>query len=267
MHFPHMRWRLGKSAPRALDLRTANDKDDIVICPMNIAAPKGRAAAAETPPASEYASYMRTDELLSLQRANSELLHRDERLFQCVHQSTELWLKQAVFELEHAIHLIDTGALTAANQILARAAACVDYVTQQLNVLTRISSLDFGLLRPALGKGSGLESPGWSAVRDIAPQLHASFTAQRQARGLSLPQVFRSGPDSDLWVLAEGLLDVDAKVSNWRLQHLGIAVRTIGDGGLGTKGMPVQSLAQLLNHRLFADLWDARSALAAASCD
>src|SRR5207249_5959 len=112
-----------------------------------------------------------------------------------------------------SIELIDAGSLSAADQILRRSACCIDYVTQQLNVLSRISSLDFGLMRPALGKGSGLESPGWSGIRATAPRLLASFTAHREARGLTLDQVFRGGPASDLGVLAESLIDVDAKVS------------------------------------------------------
>ena len=45
----------------------------------------------------DYARYMRTDALLSLQRRPDEVIHRDELLFQTVHQSTELWLKLACF--------------------------------------------------------------------------------------------------------------------------------------------------------------------------
>jgi tryptophan 2,3-dioxygenase len=217
---------------------------------------------AEAPPTSEYASYMRTDELLSLQRPDAEVLHRDERLFQCVHQSTELWLKQASFELEHAIELIKAGRLTAAVQILARSCACIDTITAQLDLLRKLSSLDFNTMRPSLGKGSGLESPGWYGLRRSAPRLYAAFTAQREAQPLTLTEVFRSGLDSPLCMLAEALLDLDTKVSIWRLEHLYVAVRTIGTGGIGTKGMPVQTLANLLNHRMFTELWEARSALA-----
>ena len=65
-----------------------------------------------------------------------------------------------------------------------------------------------------------------------------------------------------MYVLAEALLDLDTKISIWRLEHLYVAVRTIGTGGVGTKGMPVQTLASLLNHRMFTELWDARAALA-----
>ena len=52
--------------------------------------------------ASDYERYLRTDELLSLQRAPEEQVHRDELLFQTVHQSSELWLKLACFEVEAA---------------------------------------------------------------------------------------------------------------------------------------------------------------------
>ena len=50
----------------------------------------------------DYERYMRTDTLLSLQRMPEEVVHRDELLFQIVHQSTELWLKLACSELVEA---------------------------------------------------------------------------------------------------------------------------------------------------------------------
>ena len=43
--------------------------------------------------ASDYERYIRTDELLALQKTPEEWAHRDELLFQVVHQSSELWLK------------------------------------------------------------------------------------------------------------------------------------------------------------------------------
>ena len=44
---------------------------------------------------SDYERYLRTDELLALQKGADEWVHRDELLFQTVHQSSELWLKLA----------------------------------------------------------------------------------------------------------------------------------------------------------------------------
>ena len=46
--------------------------------------------------ASDYERYLRTDELLSLQKTPEERVHRDELLFQTVHQTSELWLKFAL---------------------------------------------------------------------------------------------------------------------------------------------------------------------------
>ena len=52
--------------------------------------------------ASDYERYLRTDDLLALQKTPEEMVHRDELLFQTVHQSSELWLKLACFEVETA---------------------------------------------------------------------------------------------------------------------------------------------------------------------
>ena len=54
-----------------------------------------RAPVLPGPGASDYERYLRTDELLSLQKPAEERVHHDELLFQTVHQSSELWLKFA----------------------------------------------------------------------------------------------------------------------------------------------------------------------------
>ena len=51
---------------------------------------------------SDYERYLRTDELLALQKTSEQWTHRDELLFQTVHQSSELWLKLAWNEVEEA---------------------------------------------------------------------------------------------------------------------------------------------------------------------
>ena len=57
--------------------------------------------------ATDYERYLRTDELLSLQKTPSEMVHRDELLFQTIHQASELWLKLAAFEVETAVESLD----------------------------------------------------------------------------------------------------------------------------------------------------------------
>src|SRR6266571_4202987 len=52
--------------------------------------------------ASDYERYLRTDELLSLQKLPEKFLHKDELTFQVVHQASELLLKGAAWELERS---------------------------------------------------------------------------------------------------------------------------------------------------------------------
>src|SRR6202140_1586561 len=49
--------------------------------------------------ATDYERYLRTDELLALQKPAEELLHKDEMTFLVVHQSSKLLMKGAAFEL------------------------------------------------------------------------------------------------------------------------------------------------------------------------
>src|SRR5450755_1630654 len=85
--------------------------------------------------ASDYERYLRTDELLSLQKGPDEQVHRDELLFQTVHQTSELWLKLASTEVQEASRLIDSDQLGSALVLLRRAVLCLQYVTAQLDML------------------------------------------------------------------------------------------------------------------------------------
>jgi len=77
---------------------------------------------------SDYERYLRTDELLALQKDAGEWVHRDELLFQTVHQSSELWLKHAWNEVAEATRLVESRDLAGALRLLRRATAALKYV-------------------------------------------------------------------------------------------------------------------------------------------
>src|SRR6476646_3833688 len=85
--------------------------------------------------ASDYERYLRTDELLSLQKKHSELLHDDEMTFQVVHQSSELLLKGAAFELERALERVSQGDFANAARLVRRANMEIDFPIAQLHIL------------------------------------------------------------------------------------------------------------------------------------
>ena len=144
--------------------------------------------------ASDYERYLRTDELLALQKRPDEQTHRDELLFQTVHQASELWLKLAWSEAEEATRLIEQGELAGAQRLLRRSVLAMDYVIAQLEMLEALSPWEYQAIRKVLGHGSGFDSPGFRQIRRVTPPLGQAFQEKvrdgRPERRLAL----RPGP-------------------------------------------------------------------------
>ena len=212
--------------------------------------------------ASDYERYLRTDELLSLQRRPEELGHRDELLFQTVHQASELWLKLAWMEVEEATRLIERGELAPAERLLRRAHLCLDYVVGQLEMLEQLSPWEYQAVRQELGHGSGFDSPGFREIRRVTPQLGQAFHARLREAGLNIVELYRRGREhEDLYQLAELLVGWDERITMWRMRHYLVVARIIGDNVVGTQGTPVELLGGLIKQRFFPELWQARNRL------
>ncbi|PZG23903.1 tryptophan 2,3-dioxygenase [Micromonospora craterilacus] len=208
--------------------------------------------------ATDYERYMRTGALLGLQRTPAEMIHRDELLFQVVHQSTELWLKLAASELTEAVAQVDAGDPAAAEVLLGRATLAVRLITDQLEMLTHLSPVDFQAMQPALGNGSGAESPGWKRVRSLSVQLGRAFAGHLAAGGTEPAALRRAAPADPVHRLAEAMLEWDERVSLWRVRHYQLTLRVGGHAPAGTPGSPANMLAKLVGHRFFPDLWQVR---------
>src|SRR5579864_387654 len=91
------------------------------------------------PGGSDYERYLRTDELLALQKTGDERGHHDELLFQITHQSSELWLKLGSTEVDTAAEQIEAGDLRAAIRSLRRSILCLRLITEQLDMLELMS--------------------------------------------------------------------------------------------------------------------------------
>jgi tryptophan 2,3-dioxygenase len=213
--------------------------------------------------ASDYERYLRTDELLALQKAPDELTFRDELLFMTVHQSSELWLKLAAFEVDTAVELIRGGDLAGALRLLRRAHDCLRNTTAALDMLEHMSPWEYtAFVRPLLGHGSGFDSPGFREVRRVSPLLGDVFHRLRRDAGLSVVDLYRQGRDHEqLYQLAEALVEWDERVTLWRVRHFKVVERIIGAGAIGTQGTPVELLGKLIHNRLYPELWDARNEL------
>jgi tryptophan 2,3-dioxygenase len=210
----------------------------------------------------DYERYLRTDELLSLQRRPEEMAHRDELLFQTIHQACELWLKLACFEVETATGELDRDAVWAAVRLLRRASDALDLVHNSTLMLEHLAPWDYHRMRPELGHGSGFDSPGFRQTHDLSPLIGAAFHRLIARRGVELAAIYRdSHAHEDLFQAAERLVDWDQRLILWRMVHLKLVERIIGGHVIGTQGTPVEVLGRRLDVRYFQDLWDVRNAL------
>jgi tryptophan 2,3-dioxygenase len=214
--------------------------------------------------ASDYERYLRTDELLSLQKPSEEFLHKDEMTFQVVHQSSELLLKGVAWELGRARTLIEEGDFLNSARLIRRANQMLDYPISMLHVLETITPYDYHLIRAGLGHGSGLDSPGFLSLLHVGPRLGEAFHTQLRNSSLSVDDIYRRHAEFfGLHDVAECLLDFDERVHLFRFHHLKLAQRIIGGGVIGTMGTPVEVLHQRMEHLFYKDLWDVRNQITA----
>ena len=118
-----------------------------------------------------YGSYLAVDELLSLQRPRSEGPEHDEMLFIVIHQVYELWFKQVLHEVDHAIDLLEArephrapGAPNArtlrvgVEHTLKRILTILKVLVAQLDILETMTPLEFQSFRTRLEAASGFQS-------------------------------------------------------------------------------------------------------------
>lgn len=212
---------------------------------------------------SDYERYLRTAELLSLQKSDAERVHRDELLFQVVHQSSELWLRLASFETATAAARLREADVAGAGPLLQRAVLALRLLTEQLEMLERISPRDYHVIRGVLGQGSGFDSPGFRELQRAAREIADAFAACCRVRNLSTVDLYAEPErDPDVYRVAELLTDWDERVTLWRVRHLEVVERLIGTDAVGTQGTPIALLRELASQHAFPELREARSELA-----
>jgi len=214
----------------------------------------------------DYERYLNTEELLALQKAPDEWVHRDELLFQVTHQSSELWLKLCWNDTAAAADAVRAGDAAAALRLLRRASMCLRFVTEQLDMLEQMSPWEYQEIRKVLGHGSGFDSPGVKELRPAMARLGEAFHAALVDAGVPLVELYVHGREhEELYQLAEALLELDEWLQTWRIRHYRVVARVIGDRVVGTQGTPVEVLGRLIHRVEYPELWDVRNELTALS--
>ena len=109
-----------------------------------------------------YGSYLRLPDLLSAQQPLSD--RHDELLFVILHQTMELWMKQAIHEIGAAQAEIRKGGLVPAYKHLARVSRIQAVMTQAWDILATMTPADYLNFREMLGTSSGFQSSQFRAL-------------------------------------------------------------------------------------------------------
>ena len=210
----------------------------------------------------DYEKYIRTAELLALQKPAETLTCHDELQFQIVHQAAELWMKLIEHELRFAAELLDQGVgqLPRVLTTLGRVSRTQRVLLVQLDLLDTMSPMDYMTIRTGLGRGSGQESPGFKTMLRLPGEVvWPAFARFLETTGKTLRDIYEHPHDNhSLYQLCELLVDYDQNLQSWRYRHLMMVYRTIGTGTPSLKGKPSELLAHGMKQRFFPKLWDVR---------
>jgi tryptophan 2,3-dioxygenase len=202
-------------------------------------------------------------ELLELQKPVHLLSNPEERLFQVMHQTAELWLHHIDYEIDRVAQHLDRHEPDAAADLLHRCRLIIDLLREQIIILETMAPADYHVLRTtSLGRGSGQESPGFKILLDAGKRIWPGFEALLAQRAVTILEIERKPREHrDLFHLVQSMMDYDEAFLKWRYTHMRLAFRIIGDRVLSLKGVPAAQLEAGTREPLFPQLWSAISDL------
>jgi tryptophan 2,3-dioxygenase len=105
-----------------------------------------------------YAGYLHLDRLLSAQVPLSDPEHHDELLFIVQHQTSELWMRLIIHELDAVLTALSIDDLGPAQKGLARVKQIQRQLFEQWGVLATLTPSEYVKFRDVLGPASGFQS-------------------------------------------------------------------------------------------------------------
>lgn len=109
-----------------------------------------------------YGDYLGLDAILTAQHPLSEA--HDEMLFIVQHQTSELWMRLAIHELQAARAAMLSGDLQPAFKMLTRVARIFEQLNSAWDVLRTMTPSEYTGFRPSLGNSSGFQSHQYRLV-------------------------------------------------------------------------------------------------------
>jgi tryptophan 2,3-dioxygenase len=144
-----------------------------------------------------YGDYLCIDQVLTAQRPLSSA--HDELLFIIQHQTSELWMKLALHELDAARTMIAADRAREGFKMLARVARIFEQLNNAWDVLRTMTPADYTTFRESLGQSSGFQSWQYRLIeyavgnRNLAmlrPHAHRPDLTARLEAELARPSLY-----------------------------------------------------------------------------
>ncbi len=144
-----------------------------------------------------YGDYLQIDRILTAQSPLSPA--HDEMLFIIQHQTSELWMKLALHELDAARRMIAADRTQEAFKMLSRVARIFEQLNSAWDVLRTMTPSDYTTFRATLGQSSGFQSWQYRLVeyavgnRNLAmlrPHAHRPDLVARLEAELARPSLY-----------------------------------------------------------------------------
>lgn len=111
---------------------------------------------------STYSHYLCLDQVLTAQKPRTNT--HDELLFIIQHQTSELWMKLLLHELDLCVQLVKADRLDESFKIFSRVGQIQRMLFEQWGVLETMTPSDYLKFRHVLGKASGFQSHQYRAI-------------------------------------------------------------------------------------------------------
>ena len=126
------------------------------VHPTSVVDPAKEGAKMDFSASMSYGDYLQIDTILSAQKPLSP--NHNEMLFIIQHQTSELWMKLMLHEMNAAIEHIATDQLSTAFKMLARVSKIMEQLVHAWDVLATMTPPEYSAIRPYLGQSSGFQS-------------------------------------------------------------------------------------------------------------
>ena len=150
-------------------------------------------------PQQTYATYLKVDELLSLQQPRSTGPEHDEMLFIVIHQVYELWFKELLHEFDHVRRLLEDDEPHRAQHTLKRILTILKVMVAQLDILETMTPLEFLSFRERLDAASGFQSDQFRQIEFLLGLKSERAIDRFPEAGRARTALERRFRDATLW--------------------------------------------------------------------